>query len=250
MSNKSRTETAFQTIAKSSFIHGLLITKRNLLSQQLQNIEQELEIAEALNKSAYKKHIIIQKSLEWFEDTTKQNRSLIQQFKKEPELFRSNGLKFNFKYCSGMEFPKQFFINVDVFNLPSTVLFDVNNYQKSVRYTSLEIKDLAKKMVPTKRQRRSAKGPQANKTGKEYLSMQQAEIFILEILETYKDKLSNFSEMKSLVAEQIRIKDKLLTELKVNISNQFSGVFNDSTNKLLNKEVNEIFTNIINIEKY
>ena len=148
-----------------------------------------------------------------------------------------------------MEFPKQFFINVDVFNLSSTVLFDVNNYQKSVRDISIEIKDLVKKMVPTKRQRRSAKGPQANKTGKECLSMQQAEIFILEILETYKDKLSNFSKMKSLVAEQIRINDKLLTELKVNISNQFSGVFNDSTNKLLNKEVNEIFTNIINIEK-
>ena len=249
VSDKSSTETAFQTIAKSSFIHGLLITKRNLLSQQLQNVEQELEIAEAVNKSAYKRHIIIQKSLKLFEDTTKQDRSLIQKFKKEPELFRSNGLKFNFKYFSGMEFPKQFFINVDVFNLSSTVLFDVNNYQKSVRDISLEIKDLVKKMVPTKRQRRSAEGPQANKTGKECLSMQQAEIFILEILKTYKDKLSNFSKMKSLVAEQIRIKDKLLTELKVNISNQFSGVFNDSTNKLLNKEVNEIFTNIINIEK-
>ena len=225
------------------------MTKRKLLSQQLQNVEQELEIADEVNKSAYKRHTIIQKSLKWLEDTTKQDRSLIEKFKKEPELFRSNGLKFNFNYLSGMEFPKEFFINVDVFNLSSTVLFSVNNYQKSVRDISLEIKDLVNKMVPAKRQRRSAKGPRASKRSKECLSMQEAEIFILEILETYKDKLSKFSNMKSLVAEQIRVKDKQLTELKVNISNQFSGVFNDSTNKLLNKEVNKIFANIVSIEK-
>ena len=250
VSNKSSsTESAFQIIAKSSFIHGLLITKRNLLSQQLQNVEHELEIADAVNKSAYKRYNTIQKSLKLFEDTTKQDRSLIEKFEKKPELFTSNDLKFNFNFFSGMEFPKQFFINVDVFNLSSTVLFDVNNYQKSVRDISLEIKDLVKKMVHTKRQRRSAKGPQANKTGKECLSMQQAEIFILQILEAYKDKLSNFSKMKSLVAERIKVKDKLLRELKVNISNQFSGVLNDSTNGLLNREVNEIFINIINVEK-
>ena len=248
VSNKSSTETAFQAIAKLSFIHGLLITKRNLLLQQLQNVEQELEIADAVNSSAYKRYAIIQGSLKWFEDVAKQDRSLIEKFKKEPELFRSNGLKFNLKYVSGMEFPKQFLIEINVFNLTSTFFFDVSNYPKSVREISLEIKNLVKEIVPKRRRRRSVEGLQPNKMEKKCLSMQQAETFIFEVLETYKYRLSNFSKMKSLIAEQIKLKNKQLNDIKVNISSQISGAFNYSISKLLNKELNEIFANITNIE--
>ena len=248
LSNKSSTETTFQVIAKSSFIHGLLITKRNLLMQQVQNVEQELELAEAVNKSAYKRYAIIRKGLKWFDDIAKQDRSLIEKFKKEPELFRSNGLKFNFKYSSGMEFPKQFLIEINVLNLTSTGFFDVSNYRKSVKKISLKIKDLVKETVLKRRRKRSVEGLQPNKMEKKCLSMQQAETFIFEVLETYKYRLSNFSKMKSLVAEQIKIKSKQLSNLKMNISSQFTGAFNDSIRKLLNKELNEIFENYLNIE--
>ena len=248
LANKSSTETAFQAIAKSSFIHGLLMTKRNLLLQQVQNVEQQLELAEVVNRSASKRYAITQKSLKWFEDIVKQDRSLIEKFKKKPELFRSNGLKFNFKYLSGMEFPKQFLIEINVFNLASTVFFDVSNYPKSVREISLEIKDLLKETVLKRRRKRSFEGLQPNKMEKKCLSMQQAETFIVQVLETYKYRLSTFSKMKSLIAGQIKIKNKQLENLKVNISSQISGAFNDSISKLLNKELNEIFENTLNIE--
>ena len=248
VSNRSSTETAFQVIEKLSFIHGLLITKRNLLLQQVQNVEQELEIADAVNKSAYKSYGIIQKSLKWFEDVAKQDKLLIEKFKKEPQLFRSNSLKFNFKYLSGMEFPKQFVIEINVFNLTSTVFFDVNNYRKSVREVALEIKDLMKEIVLKRRRRRSIEDLQPNKMDNKCLAMQQAEMFMLEVLETYKYRLSNFSKMKSFVAEQIKVKNKQFHNLKANISSQISGAFNDSISKLLNKELNEIFANTTDIE--
>ena len=54
--------------------------------------------------------------------------------------------------------------------------------------------------------------------------------------------------MKSLIAGHIKIKNKQLENLKVNISSQISGAFNDSISKLLNKELNEIFENTLNIE--
>ena len=248
VSNKSSTETAFQKIAKSSFIHDLLIIQRNLLLQQLQNVERELEVADAVNKSAYKRYTIIQKSLKWFGDTTKQDRSLIETFNRKPKLFTSDSLKFNFNYFSGMEFPKQFLIEIDAFNLTSTVLFDVSNYPKSVRDISLKIKDLVKKMVLKKRQRRSVESLQPNDVEKKCFSMQQAEMFLFVVLETYKYRLSNFSKMKSLVAEQIKIKNKQLNNLKMNISSQLTDAFNDSIRKLLNKELNEIFANTLNNE--
>ena len=248
VSNKSSTETAFQAIYKSSFIHGLLIIKRNMLLQQLENVERELEIADAVNKSAYKRYTIIQESLKCFEDAAKQGRSLSEKFNQKPELFRLKSLKFNFKYLPGMEFQKQFLIEIDIFNLISTVLFDVSNYPKSVRDISLKIKDLAKEMVLKKRQRRSVDSLHPNKMEKECFSMQQAEMFIFVVIETYKYRLSNFTKMKSLVAEQIKMKNKQLTNLKVNISSQFSGAFNDSISKLLNKKLNEIFANTLNIE--
>ena len=143
-----------------------MILHWNLLLQQLENVEQELQIADAVNKSACKRYTIIQESLKKFEDAEKQGRSLIEKFKKEPELFTSNGLKFNFKYLPGVEFPKQFLFEIDAFNLTSTVLFDVSNYAKSVRDISLEIKDLVKEIELKKRQRRSVKNLQPNKLGK------------------------------------------------------------------------------------
>ena len=240
--HKSVIEKKFQEFSKISFIYDLLITKRNVLSQQLQNLEQEVMIAMALNSSAYKSHLFVENSFKKFEDVVKIDRSLIQKYKKQPNLFRSNGLKLNFSYTSGTEFPEQFLIEIDVFGLTSTVLFDVSNYRKSVKDISLEIKDLVKETIFGKRKRRSvAKDVQPNQMDKKCHLMRQAEIFLLEVLKAYREKHSNFIKQQSLKAKKLRANGEQFTYLKLNISNQFVGVVDYSTKILLNKELDEIF---------
>ena len=72
---------------------------------------------------------------------------MIPKYKKQPTLFRSDGLKLNFTYSSGMTFPDKFLAEVEVFGRTSTVLFDVKTYQKSVQDIFLEIKDLVKETL-------------------------------------------------------------------------------------------------------
>ena len=248
--HKSVIEKKFQEFSKISFIYDLLITKRNVFSQQLQNLEQEVAIATAFNNSAYKSHLSVENSFKKFEDVVKIDKSLIQKYKKEPNLFRSNGLKLNFSYTSGMEFPEDFLIEIDVFGLSSTVLFDINNYQKSVQDISLEIKDLVKETLFGKRKRRSVvKDAQPNQMDKKCHLTRQAEMFLLEVLKTYHEKHSNFTKLKSFKSEKLKTNAEELTYLKQNISNQFAGVVDYSTKILLNKELDEIFGAKVNNEK-
>ena len=122
-------------MTKTSFIYDILIFKRNILSKQLQDAEQELDLADALNKPAYKTLISLQRSLEEFKDATQKDRLLTTNYKNQPMLFRQKSVKLDFTYTSGMEFPR--FPIEDVLNLVSTVLFTVNNYEKSVRDISM-----------------------------------------------------------------------------------------------------------------
>ena len=68
-------------------------------------------------------------------------------------------------------------------------------------------------MVLKKSQRRSVKSLQPNDVEKKCFSMQRAEIFLFAVLDTCKYRLGNFSKMKSLIAEQIKIKNKQLNNL-------------------------------------
>ena len=248
--HKSVIEKKFQEFSKISFIYDLLITKRNVFSQQLQNLEQEVAIAMALNNSAYKSHLSVENSFKKFEDVVKIDKSLLQKYKKQPHLFRSTGLKLNFSYTSGMEFPEQFLVEIDVFGLTSTVLFDINNYQKSVQDISLEIKDLVKEAMFGKRRRRSVVNDvHPDQMDKKCHLIQQAEIFLLEVLQTYREKHSNFTKLKSFKAEKLKTNAEEITYLKQNISNQFVSVVDYSTKMLLNKELDEIFGTKTNNEK-
>ena len=238
--DKSVIKKSFENMTKTSFIYDLLITKKNILSEQLQNAEQELDLADALNNSAYKTLISLQSRFKKFKDATQKDRLLITKYKNQPMLFRPKSIKFNFTYTSGMEFPQQFPIEVDASNLVSTVLFDVNNYEKSVRDISIEIKDLVKEATYGKRMKRSTKGLKPNLMDQKCMSIQRAEIFLLEVLETFKDKIENFSEIKSLKTEQIRVNVDLGL-VKENISTQLSEMLNESARILLNKELDEIF---------
>ena len=238
--DKSVIKKTFENMAKTSFTYDLLITKRNILSEKLQNAEQELDLADALNKSAYKTIISLQRSFKKFRDTTQKDRILITKYKNQPMLFRPKSIKFDFTYTSGMEFPLHFPVEVDVSNLVSTVLFDVNNYEKSVLDISMEIKDLVKEVTYGKRMKRSTKDLKLNLMDEKCMSIQRAEIFLLEVLETFKDKAENFSEIKSLKTEQIRI-NFALGQVKENISTQLSEMSNESARILLNKELDEIF---------
>ena len=238
--DKSVIKKTFENLTKTSFIYDLLITKRNILSEQLQNAEQELDLADALNKSAYKTLLSLQRSFKKFRDATQKDRLLITKYKNQPMLFRPKSIKFDFTYTSGMEFPQQFPIKVEVSNLVSMVLFDVNNYEKSVRDISIEIKDLVKEATYGKRMKRSTKSLKPNLMDGKCMSIQRAEIFLLEVLETFKDKIENFSEIESLKTEQIRVNFGL-RQVKENISTQLSEMLNESARILLNKELNEIF---------
>ena len=237
---KSVIKKTFENMTKTSFIYDLLITKRNILSEQLHNAEQELDLADALNKSAYKTFLSLQRRVNKFKGATQKDRLLITKYKKEPTLFTPKSIKFNFTYTSGMEFPQQFPIEVDVSSLVSTILFDVNNYEKSVRDISIEVKDLVKEAIYKKRKKRSTKGLKPNLMYEKCISIQKAEIFLLEVLETFKDKIDNFSEIKSLKTEQIRVNIEL-GQAKKNVSTQISEILNESARILLNKELDEIF---------
>ena len=77
--HKSVIEKKFQEFSKISFIYDLLITKRNVFSQQLQNLEHEVVIAMALNNSACKSHLSVENSFKKFEDVVKIDKSLLQE---------------------------------------------------------------------------------------------------------------------------------------------------------------------------
>ena len=247
--DKSTIQKKFQELTKTSYIYDLLITKRNMLVHQSQNIEQELAIAHALNTSTQKTHLSLENTLKKFEEATKNDRLLIEKHKTQPNLFKSVGLKFNFSYTSGMEFPKQFLIEIYIFSLSSTILFDVNNYKKSVQAISLEITDLVKQTFFGKRKRRSTEDLQPNPNDKKCLLIQQAEMFLLEILTSYKDKLNEFRKLKSDKLEQTKASEEDMAKLKQNISIQFAAIADNSTEKLLNKELNTIFAKKLQDEK-
>ena len=52
-----------------------------------------------------------------------------------------------------------------------------------------------------KRMKRPTKGLKTNQMNEKCMWIQRAEIFLLEVLETFKDKIENFSEIKSLKTE-------------------------------------------------
>ena len=47
-----------------------------------------------------------------------------------------------------------------------------------------------------KRERRSTKNVKPNATDKKYLPIQQAELFLLEVLKTYRNRLISFTKLK------------------------------------------------------
>ena len=49
--------------------------------------------------------------------------------------------------------------------------------------------------------KRPTKGLKTNQMNEKCMWIQRAEIFLLEVLETFKDKIENFSEIKSLKTE-------------------------------------------------
>ena len=247
--DKSTIQKKFQELTKTSYIYDLLIAKRNMFVQQSQNIEQELAIAHALNTSTQKTHLSLENTLKKFQETRKKDRLLIEKHKTQPTLFKSVGLKLNFSYTPGMKFPKQILIEIYVFSLSSTILFDVDNYQKSVQDISLEIAELVKQMFFGKRKRRSTENIRPSPNDKKCLLMQQAEMFLLEILTSYKDKLNKFRKLKSAKLEQSKASEEDIAKLKQNISIQFAAIKDNSTEKLLNKELDEIFAKKLQDEK-
>ena len=207
-------------------------------------------MALAINNSAYKSHYSVQESLKRFENITEADISLIQEYKKLPDLFIPDSLKLNFSYTSGMEFPKQLLVEIEVFGLASTALFDVSNYQKGVQDISLEIKDLVKeKMLGKQKLRSIGRYLHSNPMDKKCHLMRQAEIFLLEVLRIYSEKRSNFTKLKSLKAEQLKTNEKEFTHLKQNISDQIAIVLDYSTKLLLDKELDLIFGATKNYDK-
>ena len=123
--DKSTIQEKLQELIETSYIYDLVITKRNMLVQESRNIEQELEIARALNTSVYKTHLSLASTLKKFAETTKKDRTLIEKHNTQQTLFKSKALKLSFSYTSGMKFTEQFLIEIQAFGLSSTTLFDV-----------------------------------------------------------------------------------------------------------------------------
>ena len=247
--HKSRIEKIFQKLAKTAFVYELLITRRDMLSLQFLNIKEKLEIALNLNGSAYRSYLSFQKNLKAFQYDARNDRLMIDKYKKQPKLFKSAGLKMNFSYTSRMKFPEQFLIEINVRGLSSTSLFDVNNYKKSVHDISLKIKDLVEETVTKKREKRSIKNAKPNTIDKKCMSIQQAEMFLLEVLKTYRDRLISFAKLKFVESEQIKKHEEQLTILKQDISNQFASDVDNSTKKALNAEFDETCARNLKIER-
>ena len=137
-------------------------------------------------------------------------------------------MKLNFTYSSGMKFPDKFLIEIEVLGQTSTVLFDINNYHKSAPDILLEIKDLLEETLLEKRERRSITKTQPNQMDKKCLSIQQAEIFLLEVLRIFQDKLNDFMYLEIFRKELNKVHEKSLEKLKKNFSSQFLGTMYDS----------------------
>ena len=75
-----------------------------MLSLQFLNIKEKLALK--LNRSAYKSYGSFEKNLKAFQFDAKNNRLMIDKYKKQPNLFISAGLKLNFNYTSRMKFPE------------------------------------------------------------------------------------------------------------------------------------------------
>ena len=249
LANKSNLNKHFRELTKTSYLYDLLMMKRNVLLQQIQSAEQELKIARVLNMSAYISYVSTGKSLKMFEITVKNDKLLIEKYKKQPTLFRSESLKFNFTYSSGMKFPENFLVEIKVFGSISTVLFSVNNYQNSVQDIALEIKDLVAEVELRKRKRRSITKPQPSQMDKKCYSIEQAEIFLLEILKMFREKLNYFTNQELFRAQQVKISERFFRKLKQNISNQFVSLVDDSTKDLLSQELNDTFLYKMKSEK-
>ena len=249
LEDKSNIKKLFQELTKASYIYDLLIIKRNIILQQLQSAEQDLKIARAINISAYRSYVSAEKSLKKFQEVTKNDKLMIAKYKKQPTLFRSDGLKLNFTYSYGMKFPDKFLTEIEVFGLTSTAVFNINNYQKSVQDILLEIKDLVEETLSGKRKRRSITKTQPNQMDKKCLSIQQAEIFLLEVLRMFRDKLNDFMNLEMFRKEQNKVNEKGLEKIKQNISSQILGTMNDSTKVLLRNELEQAFLYKLNIEK-
>ena len=102
--NKFPIEKIFQKLAKTAFVYDILKTRRNMLSLQFLNIKEKLALK--LNRSAYKSYGSFEKNLKAFQFDAKNNRLMIDKYKKQPNLFISAGLKLNFNYTSRMKFPE------------------------------------------------------------------------------------------------------------------------------------------------
>lgn len=249
LADKSRIGKLFRQLTETSFIYDLLIIKRNMFSQQLQKAEQELKIARALNKSAYNSYVSTIKSREKFQEVSKNHKLMTEKYKNQPTLFNPDGLKLNFTYLPGMKFPEKFLIEIELSGSISTVLFDVNNYRKSVQDISLEIKDLVEEIGSGKRKKRSIVKSQSDQMDKKCLTIQQAEMFLLEVLVTFRKKLDSFTNQKMFIAQQIKANEKILQSIQQNIFIQFVSVVDDSTKKLLTIELDEIFQRNMESEK-
>ena len=104
--NKSPIEKIFHNLAKTAFVYDILKTRRNMLSLQFLNMKEKLELALNLKRSAYNSYFSFEKDLKAFQCDIKNNRLMIDKYKKQPKLFKSVGLKLNLNYTSGMKFPE------------------------------------------------------------------------------------------------------------------------------------------------
>ena len=104
--DKSHIEKIFQKLAKTAFVYDLLKSRRNMLSLQFLNMKEKLELALNLKRSAYNSYFSFEKDLKAFQCDIKNNRLMIDKYKKQPKLFKSVGLKLNLNYTSGMKFPE------------------------------------------------------------------------------------------------------------------------------------------------
>ena len=77
-----------------------------MLSLQFLNMKEKLELALNLKRSAYNSYFSFEKDLKAFQCDIKNNRLMIDKYKKQPKLFKSVGLKLNLNYTSGMKFPE------------------------------------------------------------------------------------------------------------------------------------------------
>ena len=84
---------------------------------------------------------------------------------------------------------------------------------------------------------------------KKCLSIQQAEIFLLEVLRMFRDKLNDFINLEIFRKEQNKVNEKGLEKLKQNFSSQFLETMDDSSKVLLRNELDQVFLYKLNIEK-